>query len=302
MSHRTTRRLLVATFVVSLGALSACSGSGGDSTESSAGSVAGTVAPGVSGARAESRPQPARAAVRTQSVIRTGDLAVTGKDVGRLRAEVMDLLRSVGGILQNEDTSNDRRGRVVESTMVLRVPAAAFDSAKHSLERLGKLTYSHESATDVTTQVIDVDERVQTLQNSLDRLQRFQRSATDVADLLRYENQITRRQSELRSTRAQQSYLEDQTSLSTITVHLSTPDNPVPEPGPLQDAGFLSGLRGGWHALVDVVVVAATVAGALLPFLVAVAVLGSPGWLLVRALVRRRRTASPAGPAAPAES
>jgi hypothetical protein len=299
MSHRTTRRLLIAAFVVSLGALSACSGSGGSSTDSSAGSVAGAVAPGVAGARAGTRPQSARAAVRTQSVIRTGDLAVTGKDVGRLRAEVLDLLRSVGGILQKEDTSNDRRGRVVESTMVLRVPAPAFDTAKQSLERLGKLTYFHESATDVTTQVIDVDERVQTLQNSLDRLQRFQRSATDVADLLRYENQITRRQSELRSTRAQQSYLQDQTSLSTITVHLSTADNPVPEPGPLQDAGFLSGLRGGWHALMGVVVVSATVAGALLPFLVALAV---PGWLLLRALIRRRRTVSPAGPVAPAES
>jgi hypothetical protein len=313
MSNKMSRPLLTAALVVALvallAALAACSGGAenmaADSSAKSGGGssgVAGGLARPSTGSRAESVRQPARATVRTQAVIRTGDIAVTGKDVGHLRVEVMDLLRSVGGTLEKEDTSNDRHGRIAESTLVLRVPVATFDAAKETLEKLGKLTYSHESATDVTTQVIDVDERVQTLQNSLDRLQRFQRSATDVADLLRYEDQITRRQSELRSTRAQQSYLADETSLSTITVHLSTPDNPVPEPGVLDDAGFLSGLRGGWHALQDVVVVVATVAGALLPFLVALAVVAFPGWLLLRALVRRRRTSSVAGPPAPVES
>jgi hypothetical protein len=260
------------------------------------------VAPGLARSRADSLPQPVRATVRTQSVIRTGELATTGSDVGSLRTQVLDLLRSVGGTLQKEDTSNNRRGRVVESTLVLRIPVAKFDAVTQSLEKLGKLTYSHESATDVTTQVIDVNERVQTLQNSLDRLQRFQRTATDVADLLRYENQITRRQSELRSTRAQQSYLQSQTSLSTITVHLSNPENPVSEPGALDHAGFLSGLRGGWNALQDMIVVAVTVAGALVPFLATLAILGWPTWLLLRALHRRRHASSPAGPAASAES
>jgi hypothetical protein len=36
------------------------------------------------------------------------------------------------------------------------------------------------------------------------------------------------------------------------------------------------------------------VAGALLPFLVAFAVVGYPAWLLLRALLRRRRTPAPA--------
>ncbi|MDX6301775.1 MAG: hypothetical protein QOF53_2989 [Nocardioidaceae bacterium] len=200
------------------------------------------------------------------------------------------------------DSLPQRVRATVRTQWVLRIPVAKFHTAKQSLEKLGKLTYSHESARDVTTQVIDVNERVQTLQNSLDRLQHFQRSATDVADLLRFENQITRRQSELRSTRAQQSYLQSQTSLSTITAHLSTPDNPVSEPGALDDAGFLSGLRGGWTALQDMIVVAVTVAGALMPFLATLAVLGWPTWLLLRALHRRRHASSPAGPAAPAES
>jgi hypothetical protein len=286
--------------VLAVLAVTGCSGgtgpmsadsSGGSSAGSSGGARAGGVAPAADSAGT---------AVRTASVIRTGEIAVTGTDLGRLRTEVTDLLAAIGGALDNEQTSNNRRGEITESTLVLRVPAVKFDAARHALEKLGRLTFSHESAKDVTTEVIDTDERAQTLQNSLDRLQRFQRSATDVADLLRYEDQITRRQSELQSTKAQQAYLADQTSMSTITLHLSTPDHPVREPGALDDAGFLSGLRGGWEALQGVVVVALTVAGALLPFLVAFAVVGYPAWLLLRALLRRRRTPAPAP--APAES
>jgi hypothetical protein len=140
---------------------------------------------------------------------------------------------------------------------------------------------------------------VETLQNSLDRLQRFQRSARDVDDLIRFEDQITQRQSELQSLKAQQSHLADQTSMSTITLRLSTPAEPQ-APGVLDDAGFVTGLQGGWNALVGLAVVALTVAGAMLPFLAALALLGVPAWFGVRALLRRRAAAAPA--AAPAET
>ena len=86
--------------------------------------------------------------------------------------------------------------------------------------------------------------------------------------------------------------------MATITLNLSLPDKYVPPPDALEDAGFLSGLKAGWNALGDFVVVGLTVLGALLPFLVAGLVLGVPTWIGVRALLRRRR----AGPVAPAES
>ena len=157
---------------------------------------------------------------------------------------------------------------------MLRVPVDSFDTARKALSRLGKVTSSSESEKDVTTQVIDTAERVQTLQNSLDRLQRFQRSAKDVDDLIQFENQITSRQAELQSLKAQQSYLSSQSSMSTITLTLSQPGKEPP--GTLDDAGFLAGLRAGWQALASAFVVALTVAGAVLPFLVVLALLGVP--------------------------
>jgi len=272
-------------------------GSGDSSTGGGTGETAADVAAPDS-SRAQSGaagPGAARqAVVRTRAVVRTGELSLTAEDLGEVRREIDDLLQAVGGSVDEEDSTNDRRGRVDSSTLTLRVPVAAFDSTKRALERVGTLESSTASGKDVTTQVIDTRERVETLQNSLDRLQRFQRSATDVGDLIRYEDQITSRQSELQSLQAQQAYLADQTSMSTLTVHLSTPDTREAK-GRLDDAGFLSGLRGGRDALVGVAVVALTVLGAALPFMAALAVLGVPAWLLWR-LARARRSAPPSAP------
>jgi hypothetical protein len=294
MGNRSARRLVAAGALLALGALAGCSGGSGnsDAMSGSGGSVSADRAEPAPASEAEAglkaAPGVDRAAVRTASVIRTAELSITARDLGAVRADVDSLLAAVGGSIGTEQTTPDRKGRVQSSTLVLRVPVDRFAATKKALMGMGRLETSDESAKDVTSQVIDVDERVQTLQNSLDDLQRYQRGARDVKDLLDFEEKITERQAELQSLKAQQSYLDDQTSLATITVHLSTPEKYVPPPDALKDAGFLSGLKAGWNALGDAVVVALTVLGALLPFLLAGALVGVPTWIAVKALLRRR--------------
>lgn len=302
MRNQAVRHTLVVGVLVALATLTGCSGGGGSSTDAMSGPVEAGGSGGSTGSadRAADVPGASRTVVRTTSVIRTGQVAVTAKDLGRVRREIEGLLSALGGSIDNEQTTNDRAGRIERSTLVLRVPVERFTVAKDALEKMGKLKTSSEASKDVTTQVIDVDERVQTLQNSLDNLQKYQRSARNVTELLRYEDQITERQSELQSLKAQQSYLSDQTAMSTITVYLTTPEKYVPPPDALENAGFLSGLKAGWHAFGDLVVVGLTVLGAALPFLVAGVLVGVPTWLGLRALLRRRRSSAP--PTAPAES
>jgi hypothetical protein len=269
----------------------ACSGGGADTTASeSAGGSSGDFIGGSEGGRDGGGDTDGvnRAAVQTRAVIKTGQVAVTSDDLDEVRAEVDRLLFGFGGSIDSEQTSHDDEGDIERSTLVLRVPVAEFDPAMDALEKLGKVKTSDSRSKNVTTEVIDVNERVETIQNSLDRLQRFQRQADDIDDLIRFEDQITERESELRSLQAQQAYLADQTSMSTITLYLSTPEKYVPPPDALEDAGFLAGLRGGWNALKDFVVVGLTVVGAVIPFAVAAALVGVPTLLLVRALARRR--------------
>ncbi|MEO5708744.1 MAG: DUF4349 domain-containing protein [Nocardioidaceae bacterium] len=309
MGRTSVRHLVASGVLVMLGSLAACSGGSNNDSASSAGSAdlaapapaAGDVGsvPSENGLDSVDKTAPgaARTVVKAKSVIMTGEVTLTSKDLEKVRGEVDDLMKALGGSVDNEQTSNDRKGRVEQSTLVLRVPVDKFDVAKKALMAMGTLKTSDARSKDVTTQVIDIDERVQTLQASLDNLQRYQRSAKDVKDLLDFEEKITARQSELQSLKAQQSYLSDQTSMSTLTLNLSLPDKYVPPPDALEDAGFLSGLEAGWNALGDFVVVGLTVLGALLPFLVAGLVIGMPAWIGLRGLLRRRRSAGPVVPA-----
>lgn len=259
-------------------------GATGDSTRGSA--------PGKPGVGALSRPVP-----DTRAVIRKGEVSLVTKELNRARLEIDDLLGRHGGYLASEDTSNDRAGRPERSVLVLRVPEPAFDDVMTELTEIGRTERADRQSEDVTTQVIDVDTRVATQEASLARLQRFLRQATNVDDMIRIESEIARRQGELESLKAQQKYLSDNTSMSTVTVRLRTPAAPPPPPEPEQ-TGFLVGLSDGWQALRGVLVAGATVAGALLPFAVMFGLLGVPAWLLLRAARRRRSAAPPVAPEA----
>ena len=270
----------------------ACSG-GGDGESAATGSAAdagGSVAyeGRAPAADADAVRGVSRTVVQVRSVIRTGEIAVTNEDLDAARRELDEVLGALDGIIDSESTQHDRKGRIERSTLVVRVPVDRFKAAMTALQGLGTAEHSDSSSKDVTTEVIDVDERVETLENSLDRLQDYQREAAGIDDLIRYEQQITDREAELQSLKSQQAYLADQTSMSTITLHLSVPDEFVPPPGALDDAGFLAGLKSGWEALQGTVVVVLTVIGAVLPFAVVLGLLGVPLALLVRRTLRTR--------------
>jgi hypothetical protein len=291
MGKELRRWLAAALLVAGLSLAAACS-SGGTGGQSASSPVAGQAerGPADSAARGGSTDAGSGSA-RVKAVVETGTIALVSADPDRVRQRIEALLTELGGTVDNEDTSHAPDGTIERSTLVLRVPAAAFGAAVDRLEQLGKVKTSTSSSRDVTTQLIDVKERVQTLRNSIDRLQRFQRRARDAATLIRYEQEITDRQGELHSLVAQREYLAGQAAMATLTVYLSTPARYVPPPDALRHAGFLAGLEAGWHALVDAVVVVLTVVGAVLPFGVVLAALGVPVWLLVRR-ARARRTAA----------
>ena len=308
-SNPLRRRSLAAVAVATLIGTAAACGGGSDMSTADAES-AGMVEPaaraadgavGAMGGAREAAPDKAPGVNRTvfevRAVIRTGEVSLTNPDLGEARAEVDAVLAGVDGVVENESTSHDEEGDIRRSSLVLRVPVSRFTDAMTALEAIGKTQTSSTKSDDVTTEVIDVDERVETLQNSLDRLQSYQAEAKDIEDLLRFEQQITQREAELQSLQAQQSYLADQTSMSTIHVTMSEPRDIVEPPDALDDAGFLAGLRSGWNALTGAVIVALTVLGAVLPFAVVLALVGLPVWLLVRRLVRQRGATPPAPPA-----
>jgi hypothetical protein len=241
--------------------------------------------------------EPAGDGAPQPAIIRTGDIAVRTTDPQEARDDVDRLLHRLDGSIDDEHTVYDKSGHIRDSHLVLRVPVDTFGTAMRDLEQLGTVLHSSSTGKDVTAQVIDVQQRLRTLRISLRDLNAFQRKAATIDQLLRFESAITQRRGEYQSLKAQRNALADQTSMSTIDLDVSVPPKHVVTVAHHSQAGFVTGLRHGWHALTDTVRVTLTAVGALLPFAAVLALVGLPLWWWLRHTGRNRPT-SPA-PAVP---
>lgn len=227
-----------------------------------------------------------------RSVISSGTVSLAGEDVRETRRDVQRVVDTQGGEITEETTETDSEGDTSYVRMVVRVPSGKFGETMTALEQVGVLRSSDRGSEDVTTQVIDTGARVRAQEASLRRVELLLADARDLKDVIWIESQLTSRQADLDSLKSQQSWLADQTSLSTITVDISTHQVIEEEPEEERPAGFLAGLDGGSKALGALVTVLTTILGALLPFAAVALVLGLPVWIVVR-----RRRAAPSAEA-----
>jgi hypothetical protein len=230
--------------------------------------------------------------VQRRAVISTGHIELTSSDVAATRTRLDDVLAKDGGRVADENTTTDDRGTVTRSHLVLRVPSGRFDDAMRSLAGIASLRSSSRKAEDVTTQVIDLGARIAAERAGVRRLRRLVSTTADLRALLDVERALTARQGELESLRQQRTYLADQSSEATITVDVSRRTTPAPVA--VTAGGFVGGLGHGWHGLVAVITGFLLGLGVLLPFAVAVGVLGFPAWLVVRRTRRLRERGAPA--------
>lgn len=300
-----TRSLLVGAALATVVVTSGCGASGsGDGAQSAAvheksagGRAAAEPAVAGSGGTADTSTIGGKAAANTpvqpegQAIIATGTVSLEARNVGAARFEVQKIVDEAGGSITQEETTTDDDGDLATTRIVLRVPSARFAATKAALEKVGTLTSSTSQAEDVTTQVIDVDARVRAQQRSVRRIESLLARAASLREIISIESELAQRQADLDSLTSQQKYLADQTSLSTLTVHLQQPDKQRHEKKKDRH-GFLGGLAGGWDAFLTGIGAVAVVLAYLLPWLVTLAVLGVPAWWLVRARRGRRPAAA----------
>lgn len=279
--------------------LSGCGASGGsDSTaadgaagaprqasgagESKANSGADTKT-GTDGKAAPAEPQPTVA----RAIIKTGSLSVEADDVGSVRQKAIGVVTGLQGQVASEDSGGFDQGRITQASLVLKVPTASYQTAIDRISALATRTAIHQESSDVTEQVVDVESRITTQRASLERMRALLAKATTIGEIVSVETELTRREADLESLLAKQKNLSLQTELATLTLTVSEKGK-TPEPPKEDDRGFLAGLRGGWDAFTATFSAVATAVGAILPFLILIALIIFPLW---RFRARLRRTA-----------
>ena len=105
-----------------------------------------------------------------QQIIRTAYVSVDVDDVATGVSAIADLTADLEGQLQSQSVQGS--GEDSTANMTVRVPASNLDTLLASIDTLGEVTSSSVDAQDVTVEVIDLEARITTLEESIDRTPR----------------------------------------------------------------------------------------------------------------------------------
>jgi len=220
-----------------------------------------------------------------RKIIAQGSVSLESKDVADAAHDVQVIVDNHFGEITERETTTNKDGDISTARLLLRIPVKDFDKAFTELQEVADLKSSNTGKEDVTTRVIDTKVRIRAQRLSLARVEELFDRAQSISDIIRIETQVSRRQADLESLERRLHYLNNQTSMSTITVNISLP--PVEKKKEKQKekpevTGFFDGLEAGWNALKSFSTDVATLTGRLLPFAGVLLVVGGPLWLLVR--------------------
>ncbi len=234
-------------------------------------------------------------ATADRQVIITGNVTITADDPIKASRDAVRIVETAGGRVDGRTEYAPTEYDQGSATLQLRIPADKLTATLEKLEELGRADEVSLSTSDVTVESQDLDARITALRASIERLNGLMAQATNIDDLITLESAISSRQGELESLEAQQRYLADQVSMSTISLYLrSDAEAPKSTPG-----DFWSGLATGWNAFVAFWAGLLVVLGVLLPWLITLAVIAA---LIIWIVRRRRRRAATASGTLPPPS
>jgi len=218
----------------------------------------------------------------------TGDLYLTVDNTASAADEVTSIVENAGGRVDSRSDYLDAATNSPGSYLWVRIPADVVTATLDTIKSLGVVERSSTNRVDVTLQVVDLEERIDVLNASIERLQSLLGQAATTADLIELETAITDRQAERDSLVSQQNYLQDQVQFASISIELRTAQDAPPR----DPDSFLDAIAAGWAALVAFGQASLLFLGMALPWLgVAALVLIPTVWITV-ALVRRKKRQS----------
>lgn len=221
-----------------------------------------------------------------RSLIVTGSIYLTVDDPFVAANEVEDIVVAAGGRVDSRSESADIGGDNPQAYLWVRIPAERLDQTLEQIETVGVVESKTLSNQDVTLQRIDLEARVEVLEDAISRLRDLLDTAATTSDIIEIEAALGDRQAELDSLTAQLDYLGDQVDFASIGIDLRGPEA-APEREP---DGFIEGIVAGWMGMLAFFAGSVVFAGMLVPWLAGLAIIALVVWLLVTLRRRGRST------------
>lgn len=226
-----------------------------------------------------------------RKIIRNADLTMEVASTTDTQHRIVSIAESLGGFVvtseakQRESTEPARR--TLDVKLIVRIPENQFGSALDQIRGLtSNLTEEKVSGQDVTEEFIDLEARIRTQKALEAQFLQIMRQTGKITDALEVQRQIAEVRSDIERLEGRKRFLENRSSLSTITVNIVAPKQMVVVP----TTGFLHGVREAVSQSIDVgsEILLFFVRFAIVMIPIALFVL-LPGGLILRYFIRRAR-------------
>ncbi|MCB9561908.1 MAG: DUF4349 domain-containing protein [Kofleriaceae bacterium] len=157
-----------------------------------------------------------------RKIVRTGELSLVVQTYDEARDRIDALVRAAGGYVDSTRVSHSE-GQVSDAVIVLRVPVTQFGALLPQLRALGEIQAETTDASDITDQYVDVAARLKSARALEARLLELAATGTGkVTEVLEVERELARVRAEIEQYEGRIRLWDDQVSLSTLTLRLST--------------------------------------------------------------------------------
>jgi hypothetical protein len=215
------------------GALQPAGNGGTDQARIAAAATAGPAVPGGIGKSIVSEPavvpapqDPLSAPLDAALIVKTGQLSLEVADLDKAVAQGQTVVAGMGGSVSSSNQSGT--GAYASASVTYRVPVARWDDAMAALKKLGSKTLSAQTDTsDVSSQVVDLQARLDNLKVTESALQAIMARATAIPDVIAVESQLSQTQGQIEQLTAQRDNLKNQAAMSTLTVTFQLPGQTV---------------------------------------------------------------------------
>lgn len=155
-----------------------------------------------------------------RKIIRQAELHVRVKDFNEAQKILERKAEQFGGFIVNSTISRDGDEQT-SGTIMIRVPASNFEAFLHEAEgEAAEILERVVRGEDVTEQYVDLASRLKSKKAVEARLLEFMKNATKTDDLLQISSDLGEVQEEIEQLTGKMKYLENQASMSTITINL----------------------------------------------------------------------------------
>lgn len=152
-----------------------------------------------------------------QKIIKEGNLRFETNDLTVTYTQIHNAVKSYNATIQN-DTEGKDYGTVYRK-LIIRVPSKNFDPFLTQISK-GVSYFDNKEITsqDVTTEFIDIEARLKAKKVLESRYMELLKIANKVSEMLEIEAQLSAIREEIEAKQGQLNYMQNQVSLSTITV------------------------------------------------------------------------------------